>query len=311
VQPFNLNAICDAVVRDTGWVKSVGDVGLLAWLTAECAPERTEKLFDSFEFEKAIESFADGRQARTKGLAWFLAGIAHLRQAGAHAVPDLTDIAIDAYHLLEANQSDCGIFCHAQASQHHRPPLCRRFGTFSDQVFSIYAMTEFARAFEVEEPLAPALACANSICALQGEMGQWWFLYDKRSCRVVNRYPVFSVHQDGTAPLALGALEEATGQSFRDSIRKGLGWLAGANELGSDLRETNTGWILDGIEARGRAANYLEGALNLLKVEPADATENLQVRREARPDHFGWLLYAMGKRGLQLQKGNPKAIAAH
>ena len=308
--PFDFDSIRNSALRDTSWVKSIGDLGLLTWFTAESEPEKLEKLFEEFNFQNALEIYADGCQARTRGLAWFLAGIAHSRIACPANLPDLTDIAVDAYHLLAENQSACGIFGHAQASQHHRPPLCRRFGTFSDQIFPIYALTIFARAFEVEEPLASALACANSICNLQGEMGQWWFLYDKQSCLVVNRYPLFSVHQDGTAPLALFALEEATGQSFRDSIIRGLGWVTGGNELGENLQDLNRGWIWDAIECRGRATNYFEGALSLLKGHPAQGTEKVKLRYEARPDHFGWLLYALGRFGLKSQKTVPKAMAA-
>jgi hypothetical protein len=156
----------------------------------------------------------------------------------------------------------------------------------------------FARAFQIEEPLASALSCANSICALQGEMGQWWFLYDKRACRVVHRYPVYSLHQDGTAPVGLLALGEATGQSFHQAIYKGLSWMTGANELGNDLRNLDLGWIWDSVWPKRWWTNCWEAPLHFLNISrglPADA---LKIRYEARPDHFGWLLYAFGGVGL-------------
>lgn len=303
-QPFDLVSIQDVLLTDTSWVRGVGDLGLLTWFTAEFVPEKLHGLFNEFNFNKALETYPDGRQARTSGLAWYLAGISHARLAGVRAIPDLTDVAVGAYHLLVDNQGESGIFGQAAFPGLLQQAFWRRFGTFGDQIYAIYALSTFSRAFQVEEPLAPALSCANSIRGLQGERGEWWFLYDKRACRVANRYPVFSWHQDGTAPVGLLALGEATGQSFHESICKGLSWVTGANELGNDLRNLDRGLIWDSIWPRRRAANYWEAALSLLNISRTPREDHLRIRYEARPDHFGWLLYAFGRLGL------PKAVAA-
>ena len=297
-QPFDLASIGEVVLADTNWVRGVGDLGLLTWFTAEFVPERLRYLFNEFDFDVMLETYLDGRQGQTRGLAWFLAGIAHARLASPQALPDLTDVAVATYHLLQNSQAESGVFGHAACPAFPRRTLCCRFGTFSDQIHPIYALTMFARAFQIEEPLASALSCANSICALQGEMGQWWFLYDKRACRVVHRYPVYSLHQDGTAPVGLLALGEATGQSFHQAIYKGLSWMTGANELGNDLRNLDLGWIWDSVWPKRWWTNCWEAPLHFLNISrglPADA---LKIRYEARPDHFGWLLYAFGGVGL-------------
>jgi len=163
-------------------------------------------------------------------------------------------------------------------------------------------LATFASAFRIDEPLEAALNCGNAIRALQGELGQWWFLYDKRACRVVNRYPVLSLHQSGTGPVGLFALGEATGQSSHEAIDKGLSWVAGANELGNDLRSPDRGLIWDSIQPRKRVPNYWEAGLSLMGISPSPRPEALNVRHEARPDHLGWLLYAYGRFGL------PKAV---
>lgn len=303
--PFDVASIRDVVLRDTSWVKSVGDLGLLTWLTAAYVPERLEILLHEFDFGSALESYWDGRQARTKGLAWFLSGIAHARLAGPGTLPNVTDVAVDAYHLLQDNQGEGGIFGYAAFPRFVPKTFYNRFGNFADQMYAIYALATFARAFQIDEPLVSALACANSVRALQGEMGQWWFLYDKRTCRVVNRYPVMSLHQDGIAPVGLLALREATDQSFHESIYKGLSWVAGANELGDDLRNLDHGLIWDCMESKSQIANYWEATLSLSNIVRRRRPESLRIRFEVRPDHLGWLLYAFGSLGLP----NP-AIAA-
>jgi hypothetical protein len=298
VPPFDVAAIRNTVLRDTSWVRSVGDLGLLTWFTAECFPERLGVLFNEFDFGSALDAYLDGHQACTVDLSWLLTGIARAQLAADGAVPDLTDIAVDTYRLLQNTQGESGIFGHAQSSRLLGQPFWNRFGTFGDQIYAIYGLTTFARAFQIEEPLASALACANSVCRLQGEMGQWWSLYDKRAGRVVNRYPVLSLHQDGTAPLALFALEESTGQNFHEPICKGLSWVAGGNELGDDLRNPDRGLIWDSIGPRRQITNYWEGALSYMNGSHWVPRKWLRIRCEARPDHFGWLLYAFGRFGL-------------
>jgi hypothetical protein len=295
--PFDVCSMHNAVLGDTSWVGSLGELGLLAWFTAECEPDRLRNLFRQFDFDKALLTYREGREACTSGLAWFLAGISHARLAGSSAVPDLTDVAVDAYHLLLENQSEGGIFGQV-AFPRWLQRACRRFGRFSDQIFAIYALSVFSRAFQIEEPLAPALNCGNSICSLQGDNGEWWFLYDKQACRVVNRYPVFSWHQDGTAPVGLLALGEATGQNFYEPIYKGLTWGIASHQLGDHLESQQQGLIWDSIRPRRKAANYWEAALSLANIARRQKEEHLSIRYEARPDHFGWLLYAFGRAGL-------------
>jgi hypothetical protein len=304
VLPFDISSICDTVFSDTNWVKSIADLGLLTWLTAECFPGRLGALFYEFDFGKALDTYSDGWLANTVSLSWFLTGIAHARLECIGGVPDLTDIAVDTFHLLQNNQAESGIFGHVKTSRFPSIAYWSRFGTFADQVFAIRALSSFARAFQIEEPLASALACANSVRALQGKQGQWWYLYEKRDCRVLNHYPVMSLHQNGSAPMALFALEEATGQHFQEAAYRGLSWVAGANELGNDLRDSDQGLIWDSIAPRNRLSNFWEAVINYTKGVPHASTRSLRIQYEARPDHFGWLLYSFARFGLQNEEAD-------
>lgn len=297
-QPFDLTSMRRILLSRLDWMTGVGDLGLMIWLTAESAPDRLADLLDEFDFGKVSKTFPNFRPASTIGLAWLLAGISHAQLAGAQGIPDLTDVAVEVYHLLLDNQGENGVFSHGGTSGWLRGSFRKRFGSFGDQVHAIYALSKFAKAFHVEEPLTVALNCANSIRALQGEMGEWWHLYDRRTSRVVNRYPVFSCHQDGTAPLALLALGEVTGQSFQAAIDKGTSWIMGHNEIGSDLRNPDRGVIWDSVWQRRKETSYLEVALSLARISRPPTRSFLSMRCEARPDHFGWLLCAFGSKGL-------------
>lgn len=294
-QPFNLASIEDSVFQDLSWIEGIGDLGVLIQFAAQYSPDRLSLLADRFDLPTALGSFTDGREARTAALSCFLAGISHAKLCSRGSLPDLTDAAVDIYHLLQENQGPGGIFAHAGLPGLLQQPFSNRFGTIADQMNAVYALTTFARAFEIEEPLADALNCANTIRAVQGDKGQWWFLYDKRSSQIVNRYPVRSICQNGMAPMALKALGEVTGQNFDDAICSGLRWVAGANELAVDLRDWQHGIIWDSIEPRSRITNFCYQALNFFHSSHKPSSESLRVRFEARPDHFGWLLYALSK----------------
>jgi hypothetical protein len=296
--PFDVSPINDAVWKDRSWVRSIGDLGLLTWFTGACCPDRLDHLLHEYDLSQALNDYSDARISRTTSLALFLAGIAHARLACPNTPWYLTDVAVETYHLLETNCGEGGILGHAAVPKYRPQSVYNRLGTFADQMYAIYAFTAFARAFQIEEPLALALSCANSIRNLQGEMGQWWYLYNKRSSHVVNRYPVFSLNQYGIAPLALLALEEATRQSFHESVYKGLAWTPGANELGDDLRDLDRHLMWDSIRPTRPIRNYWEAALSLINVSSEPHIESLRVQYEARPDHFGWLLYAFGSSGL-------------
>ena len=54
--------------------------------------------------------------------------------------------------------------------------------------------------------------------------------------------------------MALLALAEATGPSFDEAISEGLSWVAGANELGVDLRD-RAAWNYLGFD-RAKKPHY-------------------------------------------------------
>ena len=55
--------------------------------------------------------------------------------------------------------------------------------------------------------------------------------FDSRTGRVIERYPVYAVHQDAMVPMAFFALEDACGVGYGDAIERGLNWLIESPEL--------------------------------------------------------------------------------
>ena len=294
--PFDTQSLYDSFARDTSWIRGAGDLGLMVWLTATFAPDQLRGFFSGINLEAALDRHADARQGRTTELAWFLAGLAHAASTSPKIAAELMDLAVEAYHRMEQNQGEYGFFGHLAETKSLSGVLRGRIGSFADQIYPIYAMSKFAITFGIEEPLGSAVECASAICDSQGTLGQWWWLYDSRSGRIASRYPVYSVHQQGMAPMGLFALEEATGRSFRENIERGLRWIYGSNELDVDMRDHAQSLIWRCILPLNRRTKYLDCALSLVRPPKRDAPAGpLRVLNEDRPYELGWLLYAFAK----------------
>jgi hypothetical protein len=294
--PFDTQAIYAAFIRDTNWIQGIGDLGLLIWLTASFDPDQLGNLFSTFDCESALDRYRDAQEARTMELAWFLAGLAHAAETSPKLISTLTDLSVETYHRIEENQGEYGLFGHLSTKNSLAGRLRGRIGSFADQIYPIYAMSKFAKVFQLEDPMGLALECATAVCGAQGESGQWWWLYDARGGRVFSRYPVYSVHQHGMAPMGLFAVEEATGQCFEQFIYKGLCWIYGTNELGVDMRDNAQNLIWRCILLGNSRKKYWDMALSLVRSPNQDMqARSLKILYEQRPYEFGWLLFAFAR----------------
>lgn len=297
--PFDTEAIFKACAGDTRWINGIGDFGLLIWLTAEYAPNQLDDLFKRMDVESSLDRFADARKGRTMELAWFLAGLCHATIATPCGKWPLDDLAVDTYHRLQDNRGESGLYGHLSKRKSLSGLLRGRIGSFADQIYPIYALSKFAAAFNLEEPLDLALECASVICRLQGSLGQWWWFYDAETGRVICHYPLHSVDQYGLAPLALFELERASGRRFHDAIYRGLDWIYGSNELGKDLRTPSHQLIWTSILPRSKPRKYWETAQSFIRpTQERVAAESLHILHESRPYELGLLLCSFAKYGM-------------
>lgn len=291
--PIDRTAVLFKLAKETSWINNVGDLGLYLWLCALDCPEYLPSLFSQFNLQQALNIFPDACARRTMEIAWFLSGISHLKLAAISGIPELTDLAVRAARLLEANCGPQGLFGH-QAARGMTGTLRGRIGTFADQVYPIYALTRFAQAFGHAKALERAVECGESICRLQESLGQWCWHYDSRTGRVTSQYPVYSVHQDAMAPLALLPLGEVASRDFMPETFKGLAWISGNNELGVDLRDFSTGLVWRSLY-QSKAKAYANELLSFARLPSSFG--GLKIRYEDRPYHLGWVLYALSGYG--------------
>jgi hypothetical protein len=292
VPPFQIAPVIDVLLQDTTWLDNLGDVGLLLWLCALASPDRLKDLCSRHALGPALDRYRDGRERRTMELSWFLSGLSHAAVARPELRENLAGVVFATYAVLKDNRGPHGTFGHQAQNGGWAGHLRGRIGTFADQVYPIYALTQFYRAFQCTEALRISVACAEQICRVQGPLGQWWWHYDVGAGKVGGKYPVYSVHQHGMAPMALFAVGAAANRNFDREIYRGLRWVYGRNELQTDMREPEAGVIWRCLRP-AKTQMYYQKAISLLRA-PLHGRKPRGVRTlyECWPYELGWLLYA-------------------
>jgi hypothetical protein len=298
VSPFDTESIFQPLLSDLSWVDNIGDLGILLWLCGVVCPERLGDLEKRLEIFTALTRFRGARQGVTMELAWFLTGLSYWGQAYPEKLPQLESVAFETYKMLTKNQGERGFFGHLSTSGSVAGLTRGRIGSFADQVYPIYAMAQFSRAYRHEEAANRALKCAVGICEVQGPLGQWWWHYDAPRGRVTEGYPVFSVHQHAMGPMTLFGLGEAINHNFDEWIYKGLRWINSDNELGYDMEDPSRCVIWRCIfRSRRSLARYFKAGLGRYSdTVQHPHPDELNILFECRPYELGWLLYAFANR---------------
>jgi hypothetical protein len=266
-----------------------GDLALITWAAAEMGLPNL-----GVALNRLIAATREHADTTTVEAAWILTALVSARQK----LADALDIERARARLLRAWSRESGIFAHAT-----RPDLLAWYRShvsdFADQVYPIQALSRYHAAVRDGPALAVAARCAEAICRLQGEAGQWWWHYDCRTGRVIEGYPVYSVHQDSMAPMALMDLLEAGGPDYSEAIRRGLTWLLCAPEVRQSLIDENSGVIWRKVARPGPkklVRSIRAGASRLhpgLRFGWLDTLfPPTQIDFEERPYHLGWVLHA-------------------
>lgn len=181
--------------------------------------------------------------------------------------------------------------------------LERNLTSFANQAYPIHGLAAYGSVTGAT-PAAEALRAAERIVELQGPDGQWWWLYSAVTGGVVERYPVFSVHQDGMAPMALIAIQQGGGGDFGSPLSRSVSWIS-RNELARPMADAGQAFVARCIQRTGgdpegrhgvsrgvRTAAVLRSLGRQHDGRHGRRASELEVLLECRPYHLGWILYA-------------------
>jgi hypothetical protein len=247
----------------------------------------------------------DPRTASSMDLGLALTAAAHATTVPATPRDRIIDRAASLAGELRRRYTERGGVFRA-FGRHRRPRslALAKMTSFASQIYPVHGLCEYARLLE-HPPDAEIASVCGRVCASQGPLGQWWWFYAVGERTVVEGYPVYSVHQDGMAFMALGAAERIGEGRYRAQLERGLRWVSGENELATSMVIREPPFICRAIQLRGgdpdglagwssrqrRRAVWTSWAPARRAVGVRGAGE-LEVLRECRSYHLGWLLYA-------------------
>ncbi len=266
---------------------NLGDAALTLWTGVALGEPRREGIVARLLEMRPAEAVYP-----TVEVAWTLSALTLDTDA---PVGDLRDRL--ARRLVDSQGPRSGAFPHRLGGGGRlRQHVC----CFADLVYPIQALSLRAQRLGDRAAAEAARRAAELVVRCQGRHGQWWWHYDVRSGDVVEGYPVYAVHQDAMAPMALFAARAATGTDFSGAVHLGLDWLEHSPELGGgSLVDEGAGLIWRKVARRepGKLSRSVQAAASRLhpdlrvpgldRLFPATAIDY-----EDRPYHLGWLLYA-------------------
>ena len=275
-------ALCERIASS----RNLGDTALTLWAGVALGEDDRQRVS-----ERLVGMRPEQGPHPTVELAWTLSA---LSVDGSRATGELRRLI--AERLLDV-QAECGAFAHLVGGG---AGLRRHVGCFADQVYPIQALSLHAERTGERSAAKAAERAAELIVKRQGPAGQWWWHYDVRTGAVVEPYPVYAVHQDAMAPMALLALRRATGFDASEAVERGLDWLSHSPELGGgSLVDSAAGLIWRKVARRepGKLSRRLQAAAT--RLHPSLRVPGLDrlfppvaVDYEDRPYHLGWLLHA-------------------
>lgn len=288
---------------------SPGDLGLGLW--ARALHGRGHPLFSAVH---ALKVFRErNRSCDSVDLAWLLLGADHALLNGVDDGHGAQLAAETRRALLSLYNPESKLF---YRHDHGGPfaGVSRRVACFANQIYPVTALAVHARRTGCEKSASVGREAADNLCRLQGPLGQWWWLYDAAQGSVVDGYPVFSVHQDGMAPIALLETTNVGGRMYAKEIEKGLGWIFGENELRRNLVQRDDDLVLRDIHRAGvgRIRRMIRGTAWCLgfrtDANAASVGAHFVVNSECRPYHLGWILYAAALVHQAVKQASPGRI---
>jgi len=294
-EPARIEALIDAfAARHGSALHEPADRGLLLLVVAGL--ERQRRLAE----ELLAQIDRDARETRLgrlnmQDIGWMIWGSVHAARAG------LAGAAAAADRLFQS-LLDHFIDGRTGLPRHSVRRYRRDLVSFGSIVYFLRAVHEYGAATDDSQAVALFRNGVERVLELQGPEGEWPWLVDVGRGRIVDPYPLFTVHQDSMAPLfLLPALEEQRIDGARGAVTRGLAWVAGGNELGVPMIVEQPFCAYRSIERSERAPRlrrYLRAVLPAIRSGPAEfQSGTVRLNPECRSYHVGWLLYVWAGRG--------------
>lgn len=277
-----------------GTLTSPADRGLLLRLLADRDEHRSRASEVLQEIAGIIRSTPTGR-LHMQDLAWMLWGSSAASAAG---IEDAADTARRVFESLADH------FVNRQTGLPNHSTLWyrRHIVSFGSLAYFLRALEEFAALTGDRRARELFRNGVERTLRLQGPRGEWPWLIDNRSGKILDRYPVYAVHQDSMALLFLFPAAERHGISAANAaIDRSLGWLRANNELGVTMISAEPFTAYRAIQRRDRwprlqrYVRAMQSAVGSHEGWEAPVPP-VCLNAECRPYHVGWILFVWSAR---------------
>ena len=289
--------ICNNLINDIDTMNDLGQAALTCWAARAIKHPLVHKVVE------ALGKFYSAKNAFTiVELSWALTALSFESDIVTNnaLIKKFAEILMDSFNPKSA------IFSHGsvrkisdKSIKKYLSLLFRHVSCFADFVYPIQALSYYYKLTRDSRAAEIVFHCSEQMCKLQGDEGQWWWHFDNRTGRVLERFPVYSVHQDSMAPMALFAVEKTFGTSFTPAIEKGLNWLNNSPEISGSLIDTKRNIIWRKVtrrEPRKLVRSLQAASSRIYSGFRAPAVDFVfpacEIDYESRPYHAGWILHA-------------------
>ncbi len=176
------------------------------------------------------------------------------------------------------------------------------FVSFGGIAYFLMAIEHYARAFDDAAKTILFKKAVARVMRLQGDNGEWPWFIDSSSGNIMDWYQLYSVHQDSMAMLFLLPAMVLGVKGSESAIRKSFSFLFGDNQLRKPLIQTEPFFIFRSIRRKNeiaeRPCRLLRSIGNKIfnKCSSLADSRSLEINKECRSYHLGWILYAWAGR---------------
>jgi hypothetical protein len=252
------------------------------------------------QLARELSGLAEPRRLSSMQLGLAITGLARWARVGERDGQPAKDTARALGAELEGRYRPRARVFAATGVPVARNPALAGLTSFASQVYPVLGLCELAEA--TDAPLSRTVGpVCDSLVRSQGPLGQWWWFYSTTTPKVIEGYPVYSVHQDAMAVMALLPATRLGAGDYLSALTHGVRWVGGKNELGESLVDPRAGLIYRSIQRSGGDADGLAGwsraqrvavYLATLSGRRRSAPRRLEILRECRSYHLGWVLVA-------------------
>jgi hypothetical protein len=241
---------------------------------------------------RATLAARDRERLDAQDLSWMLWGAVSAARAGVHGAESLAHTLYE--RLTRYAEPATGL-------PHHRP-LRRRaglvsFGAISYFLRAVHEYTSITGDARAGDLFARGL---RSTLRTQAPDGAWPWLLHAPTGAVLERYPLYTVHQMSMALLFLMPALGAGVVNDAAPLERSLAWAGGANELGAPMVARRPEFMARAIERRDpwqRAQRYARAvAARAGRGGGPARAGTLRINRVSHSYEWGWLLFAGSER---------------